>query len=303
MAGKLNNNRLNNLMRGIQSSIKLFPDNGHTEVYFSAQFYSGGKKQNCIERGELESFSKLVRTYILSEEADSVRIDFISEKTGKSIYSKVLSDLRKPDAETASKTEASTDNAQPRQGYFGLGEAQLHEMIDKKVAEIERANKFESMSKELEELRKKNEEQEETIVELRAENKAKSSIEFYSGLIGNALPGIGQLLANTPLAGATSFLAGLGTGEKESLTADDSEGDEEASTITALITEFCATLNQQEQSALHLLFMAFEKDRNTIQDALRYITVVAPTQRPMANSSSQNAASKHIAPPSQAKAA
>lgn len=245
-------------------------------MYFTAQFYRAGRKQNGIERGDILSFGKQVRTYIASEEADAARIEFFSESTGKSIYSKSLNDLRVGDASATG--EQAVGVAPVGLGYAGLGEAQVTELINRKVAEERRNDEFQRLNKELDELRAQNESLKEEKGDLEAKMKAKSEIEFYSGIIGAAFPGLVPLFNGTPLAQAAGFLAGTVEGAEEKVAAQGEPPceEEDAQSIASLISEFCATLNRQETGAMHLLFMAFEADRNKIQSALHHVTGTAP---------------------------
>ncbi len=277
MKSTLNKHRLNNLLRGIQTSINLFESQGHTDVYFAAQFYRASRKQNGIERGDIHSFGKQVRAYIASEDADAARIEFFSESTGKSIYSKALNDLRIGGATSASEQPVVV--APAGLGYAGLGEAQVAEMINRKVAEERRNDEFQRLNKELDELRAKYETLKEENSDLDVKLKAKSEIEFYSGIIGTAFPALAPLFHGTPLAQAAGFLAGTGNEEDKPASQSTPLGEkEESQSIASLISEFCATLNAQELGAIHLLFMAFEADRNKIQSTLHHVTGVAPIQ-------------------------
>jgi hypothetical protein len=284
MKSTLNKHRLNNLLRGIQTSINLFESQGHTDVYFTAQFYRAGRKQNCIERGDLLSFSKQVRTYIASEDADAARIEFFSESTGKSIYSKALNDLRTSSAVNTSEQPIAA--APVGLGYAGLGEAQVTELINRKVAEERRNDEFQRLNKEVDELRTQNETLKEKASDLEVKLKAKSEIEFYSGIIGTAFPALAPLFHGTPLAQAAGFLAGSGDeAEKPSLPSVSTNETEESQSIASLISEFCTTLNPQELSAVHLLFMAFEADRAKIQSALHHVTGMAPVEAALGSAS------------------
>jgi len=277
MKSTLNKHRLNNLLRGIQTSINLFDSQGHTDVYFTAQFYRAGRKQNGIERGDVHSFGKQIRTYIASEEADSARIEFFSEISGKSIYSKALNDLRIGGVGAVSEQPVAA--APAGLGYAGLGEAQVVEMINRKVAEERRNDEFQRLNKELNELRVQYETLKAENSDLDVKLKAKSEIEFYSGIIGTAFPALAPLFHGTPLAQAAGFLAGNGNeADKPASQGSAVSGTEDGQSIASLITEFCATLNAQELGAIHLLFMAFEADRSKIQSALHHVTGVAPVQ-------------------------
>lgn len=275
MKSNLNKHRLNNLLRGIQTSINLFESQGHADVYFKAQFFRGGRKQNGIERGDVLSFSKQVRTYIDSEEADSARVEFISESTGKSIYSKVISDLRIGETETVNSTAVVM--APTGLGYAGLGEAQVNEMVDKKVIEIRRNDELQRLNKEVDELKAKNEDLSTKNHDLESKIKAKSELEFYSGIIGTAFPGLATLFNGTPLAQAAGFLAGT-SDTTENASSENCAVNEESQSVASLVSEFCNTLNTQELGAVHLLFMAFETDRSKIQTALHHVSMTAPSQ-------------------------
>ena len=279
MKSTLNTNRLNNLLRGIQKSIDLFESQGHTDVYFTAQFFRGGKKQNSIERGDLPNFAKGIRTYVTSEEADSARIEFFDDSSGKSIYSKAISELRSGDP-AAKEVQVADTTGEGLNGYSGLGEAQVrqvNDLIARRVDEERRNDEFQRLNREVDELRTKYAALEIERDELEASVAAKKGIEFYSTLVGAAFPGLAPLLTGTPLAQAAGFLAGTSDIKGNALPAKEAAS-EDGSSIAAMVNEFCHTLNSQEASAVHLLFTAFETDRSKIQSALHYITTTSPTQ-------------------------
>ena len=269
MASILNKFRLDNLLRGLQKSIKTFEAPGHTAVYFTAQFLCNGKRQNGIERGDLRTFNKQIRHYIISEGAESARIEFFSEATGKLIYSKALTDLR---INENLATNAKPDNTASVQtgAYSGLGEAQVNEMVDRKFEELRRNDELQGLKKEVEELRSKNAELSSRNKELEASLEAKSGLEFYSGIIRNALPQLATVLKGTPFEKAADFLSG--TKEEKGSTNPTSEPvNEETTSLASMMNEFCNTLDEQEAGAIHLLFMAFEADHSKIQKALQCI--------------------------------
>lgn len=279
MKSILNKHRLNNLLRTIQTSIALFEPQGYTDVYFTAQFYRSGKKQNGIERGDLQSFGKQMRTYVVSEEADAARVEFFSERTGKCIYAKALNDLRKNESSDAVTAPPPTAAPMGLGGFAGLGEAQINAMVDRKVDEHRRNDELQRLGRELEEKNRKIEELRDQNLELESRIKARSEIEFYSGIVGTAFPGLASMLKGTPLGQAASFLGGTGEEVEEKAQQERSaekEGDTQS--LAELITEFCMTLNAQELATMQLLFMAFEADKSRIQATLNYITSKAPTQ-------------------------
>lgn len=265
MSTSLNKHRLKNLLRSIQTSLATFESQGHSKVYFTAQFLRDGRRENGIERGDPASFSKQLRTYIMSEDADSARIEFIDELTGKTIYSKALTDLRKPDG----KPEVPKHRAGPVavNRYAGLGEAEIAQLVDKRVTERQQQDEFVRLGKEVDELRAKNDQLTEANYDLEAKVRLKSQLEFYSGIIGTAFPGIAAMLSGTPLAQAASFLAGTEYAPNKAV--DESAAEQG---IAAMIAEFCQTLTGQEQSAIELLFIALEKDKTQIQKVLQFVT-------------------------------
>lgn len=218
-----------------------------------------------------------MRTYVTSEDADAARVEFYSERSGKCIYAKALNDLRKSEG-------AEITAAQPAivpiglGGFAGLGEAQLNDLVDRKVTEHRRIDELQRMVKELEEKNQKIEELKEKNLELESKIKAKSEIEFYSGILGTAFPGLARMLNGTPLGQAATFLAGTGEEGTEQGQQESTATNEDAQSLAELITEFCKTLNAQESASIQLLFMAFESDKSKIQATLNYVTATAPSE-------------------------
>lgn len=252
----------------MQKSIELFSTQGYNDVYFTAQFMRGKQKQNGIERGDLSSFANQIRTYVHSEDADSVRIEFFDESSGKSVYSKVLSGLNSSDSADSKQTNKSTGSLG---GFNGLGEAEFDALVDKRVDVKERAKDFERQGKELDELRTRFATLVSEKEEVEAELKAKKNLEFYSGIIGTVFPGIAPLFNGTPLAQAAGFLAGTGDVPESA--------NEDVQSVSAMITEFCNTLTTQEASAMHLLCAAFEADRSKIQSTLQQVMAGSPATK------------------------
>lgn len=269
MNSSVNIKRLNNLLAGIQKSIELFQSQGYDNVYFTAQFLRRGKKQNGIERGDISTFNSQVKTYVRSENADTVKLEFLDESTGKTIYSKMLTDLQDGyDTESPGNVAQQTIGLS---GFNGLGEAEFNNLVDQRVEVRERHREFQRITKENEELRSR-------IVTLSSENeeleatlKAKKDTEYYMGIIGTVFPGLASLFQGTRLANAASFLAGTTDLQGNTLQIEQS-GEVQTNTISAMVNEFCNNLNTQEEGIIHLLFAAFEKDRGQMQRALQFIS-------------------------------
>jgi hypothetical protein len=203
-----------------------------------------------------------------------MNVEVFEESTGKSIYRKKFSNLY-VQSDTLAQLELPTQAFAGFGGYGGLGEAEVNSIVDKRVNEARRQDDFERMNKELDTLRSKAVVLEAEKEELEATLKAKRDAEYYMGIIGAAFPGLAPLFTGTPLAQAANFLAGTPDTVGNALPAAQEDSDE-AKSIAAMVGEFCDTLTSQEASAIHLLFMGFEKDRGQIQRALQFVTTQAP---------------------------
>jgi hypothetical protein len=271
MKSGINTKRLNNLLAGIQKSIDLFESQGYTDVYFMAQFLRGGKKQNGIERGDVTCFPAQVRAYVKSEDADTVKLDFIDERTGKSIYSKALTGLKNADTEEEQPKNSGGNNGLG--GFNGLGEAEFNRLVDQRVEVKERNNEFIRIKQENEALRSRNEALASEKEELAAEIKAKKDLEYYMGIVGTVFPGLSTLFQGTRIANVATMLAGTTDVNGNALPAAQPGTDSDTQSIAAMVSEFCHTLSVQEAGIVHLLFMAFEKDRSQMQRALQFISL------------------------------
>ena len=264
------------MLRGIQKSIDLFQGQGYDDVYFTAQFIRGSKKQNCIERGDIAKFITQVRAYVDSEQADTVRLEFFDDTTGKSIYAKALSGLRDADAKEDSGKGAGLGGLAGPSGS-GLGEVEFNRLVDQRVEVKEKDKEFIRLTKENEELRTKNETLTTEKDELAAEIQAKGDIERYLGIIGTIFPGLATVFQGTRLANLATTLAGTTDMSGKALPKPGESADEETQSITSMVSEFCETLNPQEAGIIHMLFMAFEKDRNKMKRAFDFISQTAVT--------------------------
>jgi len=277
MKANYNRRRLTAMLAGIQKSIDMFAAQGIDNVHFTAQFLKHGKKQNGILRGDPHNFQAQIRTYVQSEEADTVKIEFVDETTGKTIYNKVLTELQLAgSANIESKQAEGQSNDSGLGGEGGLGEAQVNALVDKRVEARERESEYQRTRKELEELQRKYDQLENDYDEVEETLKAKKETEYYMGIIGAAFPGLAPLFAGTPLAQAANFLAGTSDLNGSALSAPKESTNPEADSLVGMMSEFCQRLSTQQISAIHLLFMAFEKDETNIQRALQTITSNPP---------------------------
>jgi len=152
-------------------------------------------------------------------------------------------------------------------------------MVQRKFNEMERQKTLEQLQQELQQQKELNEELQFQVTDLQTTLDAKKQVEYYSNIIGMAMPGLAKFLTNTPMGTAMSFLAGTEEKDKEKkeLGATDKEENKEQQndqrqSIINLITEFSNTLTNQELGTLYLLFIELEKDKENIQRILKFIT-------------------------------
>jgi hypothetical protein len=245
---------------------------------FTATLYKHGRKLNSIELAEAGSFSRLIRQYVKSEQPDKVRVEL---KTMSDNVQKWMKQFDLQDSgETLSRSlplPSPTGYSTGHSGYAGLGEAEINDLVNKRFVELEKQKELERVNQELNELRERNGELERELEELTTTVEAKKQVEYYSSIIGAALPGLAKFFEASAIGPALTFLAG---------SEDDKENglDEpllEAPMVSApvdMLCNFIRTLNEQEIATLYLLMAEVEKDRSNIQRVLSYITRHQPGQ-------------------------
>jgi hypothetical protein len=252
-----------------QKMIQTFPKQGHVNVVFNAVFYRNGKKMNSIDQADVVNFSHLVRNYDKSENPDKVKVEFKDQETGNLIWAK-----------TFQWTDVDEEIPRALSGYSGLGEAEVNDLVQRKFSEMERSKELERMTAELQRLQSENEELEFQMQDMQNTLDAKKQVEYYSNIIGMALPGLAKFLSNSPMGAAMNFLAGTDQEGKsiEQAKKDDSEPkDSQRETILEMIASFCQTMSNQELGTMYLMLSEIEKDRTNLQRILQFITQSQPT--------------------------
>jgi hypothetical protein len=110
---------------------------------------------------------------------------------------------------------------------------------------------------------------------------AKKQVEYYSSIIGAALPGLAKFFQATAIGPALNFLAGSENSSENSSSESGTASSLEAPVASApvdMLCNFIRTLNEQEIATLYLLMAEVEKDRSNIQRVLSYITRQQPGQ-------------------------
>ncbi len=252
-----------------QKMIKTFPKQGHNKVTFNAMFYRNGKRLNSIDQAIIENFSQLVRSYDKSENPDKVKVEFKDVETGTLIWAK-----------TFEWTDVDEEIPKSLAGYSGLGEAEVNELVQRKFSEMERSRELERLTSELQRINAINEELEFQVQDMQNSLEAKKQVEYYSNIIGMALPGLAKFFTNSPVGTAFNFLAGTET-EKSLEQSSDGTKDTQRETILEMINSFIQTLDNQELGTIYLMLSEIEKDRSNIQKILQFITGSSTVETPI----------------------
>jgi len=267
--------RIDYMVTTTKGMIRTIQSQGTGDLMFTATLYKHGRKLNSIELAEAGSFSRLIRQYVKSEQPDKVRVEL---KTMSDNVQKWMKQFDLQDSgETLSRSLPVSTYNTGHSGYAGLGEAEINDLVNKRFVELERQKELERVNQELNELRERNGELERELEELTTTVEAKKQVEYYSSIIGAALPGLAKFFEASAIGPALTFLAG---------SEDDKENglDEpllEAPMVSApvdMLCNFIRTLNEQEIATLYLLMAEVEKDRSNIQRVLSYITRHQPGQ-------------------------
>ena len=88
-------------------------------------------------------------------------------------------------------------------------------MVQRKFNEMERQKTLEQLQQELQQQKELNEELQFQVTDLQTTLDAKKQVEYYSNIIGMALPGLAKFFTNSPVGTAMSFLAGTEEKDKE----------------------------------------------------------------------------------------
>ena len=134
------------------------------------------------------------------------------------------------------------------------------------------------MTEELQRLQAENEELEFQMQDMQHTLDAKKQVEYYSNIIGMALPGLAKFLSNSPMGAAMNFLAGTDPEGNDQVKEDDTEPkDSQRETILEMIASFCKTMSNQELGTMYLMLSEIEKDRTNLQRILQFITQAKQT--------------------------
>jgi len=228
---------------------------GHEDVVCSAVLSRRGKKLNSIDRSPKENFTRLMHQYIQSEQPDKLRVELRSSGDAL-LWSKTFSFEVDP-VEISKNTK-----------FQGLGEAQIGELLNQKMAELRKQEELEQLRSETEQLSQENEDLRRQLDGLEQTVEAKKKVEYYANILGLAFPGLAKMLSTTPLGGTLGTLAGLDT--TESVSSGETEKNQRE-TIIELVSEFMVSLDDQALGQLYLVFIELSNNPTLIGTLLAKI--------------------------------
>jgi hypothetical protein len=248
--------RLYNISSTIKAAIKAQKMQGYETLFCSAALYRKGKRLNSIEKADTRNFSRLMLSYVRSEDPDKMKIELRGDQE-ELLWSKTFN-LEPEDMALQGVQSEST----------GLGEAEVSEMVNKKLQDIRRNEELEDLRSTRDQLEQENEQLQKQLGELEDTLSAKKNIEYYSNIIGMALPGLAKMLNGSPFGGALGMLAGS---SEDPETPKREEGNQRQA-IVDLVAEFLQTLDDAQLGQIYLVFVELSNNPALIPELLSKIS-------------------------------
>jgi hypothetical protein len=253
---------MDNALDDIKEIIAGLQGQEYQGLYFKARYEREGAKLNNIENGKIENINKLVRGYYKTEQPDKIIIEFF-DFSNAVVAVKTISLPKTDEPQPAVPAAAGL-------GFAGLGEVEINAIVNRKFEAKEKEREYNQARNDVMALTEKVARLEEEKQSLERTVAAKDNMEFYSKIIGVALPGLSQFLTKTAIGPAISMLAGTdgadNTDQQQTQVAD------ERTSMTNMIAEFCHQLTEQELASVYLVLAEMERDRTNIQKTLSFIS-------------------------------
>lgn len=248
------------------------------QIAFTAVYSKLGKKiAESKDKTSLTAFTTVICGRFQVCHPDSITITWHNAETSEKLFEHTFS---------VGRLQREEEQVQPRIlqaapiSFQGLGEADVNNLVEKRLTEMRRNEDFER-------LRDENQKMQSQIVELESRNAdlkhdiaAKETTESYMRILGMALPGLSKFFGG---ASILSMLAGTDGKEQQEQTnaigAATTETpvhvepkDEKEQMIFMLRDYMLEELSQQEVATLYLMFVEIQKDKTVIQKLLNQLT-------------------------------
>ena len=249
-----------------RGAIKRLKLEGHEELTFSAKLTRRGEKLNGVTRAATDHFSQLLRESIRSEDPDRVFVQFYDEH-GTELWAKSF----------ALEVETSVLNGPTALQPRGLGEAEVNHLVEVRMQELRREEELTDLRKACDTLEKENEALQKQLSEAEDVLEAKKNVEYYSNIIGLALPGLAKMLGRSPLGATLGMLAGAEVEPPAEAAGTGQEARGQRDAIIDLVLEFMRSLPDEQLGSLYLVFVELSNNPNLITEVLATVTARPPS--------------------------
>lgn len=248
------------------------------QISFTAVYNKLGKKiAESKDKTSLTAFSVVICGRYQVCQPDSITITWHNADTSEKLFEHTFS---------VGKLQREEEQVQPRMlqaapiSFQGLGEADVNNLVEKRLTEMRRTEDFERLRDENQKMQSQIADLEVRNADLKHDIAAKETTESYMRILGMALPGLSKFFGG---AGILSMLAG--TEEKEEQVQAPAIGtvpaeppvktepkDEREQMIYMLRDYMQEELSQQEVATIYLMFVEIQKDKTVIQKLLNQLT-------------------------------
>lgn len=239
------------------------------ELFFRAVYNKLGRKiAETKDNPSMSSFTSVINGRYQVCDPDSITITWHHNSNEQKLFEQTFA-ISKEKVQSQGEENVEV-KAKGLNGFQGFGEAEVNQIVEKRLTDLRRVEDYERMKDEHQSLHQKIKELQQTNEELEKDKAAKETTESYMRIIGMALPGLSKFFGGASLL---SMLAGTDEEpENKSLAAAKNTGDERMEMIQ-LLSEFMTNdLNEQEVATVYMLFMEIQKDKSQLQHLLNQLT-------------------------------
>lgn len=244
------------------------------QIAFTAVYTRLGKRvSETKDRTSLTAFTAVITGRYKVCQPDTITISWLHNETAEKLFEHTCTITRS--AQAAPLTTIAEEMPAPVTGFQGLGEAEVNNLVEKRLTEMRQREEYERMREENQKMQVQIAELEGRNADLEHDMAARQTTESYMKIIGMALPGLSRFFGG---AGLLSMLAGTDEPGPEPAIGNPATPpapepkDEREEMIQMLKDYMTDELSQQEVASLYLMFMEIQKDKSRIQQILNHIT-------------------------------
>ncbi len=247
------------------------------QIAFTAVYSKLGKKiAESKDKTSLTAFTTVICGRFQVCQPDSITITWHNADTSEKLFEHTFS---------VGRLQREEELVQPRMmqaapvTFQGLGEADVNNLVEKRLTEMRRTEDYERMRDENQKMQSQIAELEARNADLRHDIAAKETTESYMRILGMALPGLSKFFGG---ASILSMLAGTeekaeqvqpAIGAAATETSVKVEPKDEREQMVLMLRDYMLEeLSQQEVATIYLMFVEIQKDKTVIQKLLNQLT-------------------------------